>query len=98
MAVTLNHTIVHVHDKEKSSRFVAEILGLPAPTRFGAFWVVQLANGVSLDFLDAEGPVATQHYAFLISEPEFDAIFERIGDRGLAHWADPHRTKRGEIN
>jgi catechol 2,3-dioxygenase-like lactoylglutathione lyase family enzyme len=99
MSVTLNHTIVHSRDPEKSAKFLVEILGLPAPSRFGPFQVVELCNGVSLDFLDSgEGEIATQHYAFLVAEDEFEASFSRIRERGLRYWADPYRTKAGEIN
>lgn len=98
MTVQLNHTIVWCHDKQKSSAFMAEILGLPAPKAFHRFMVVELANGVSLDFSEDGDAVVVQHYAFLVSEPEFDAIFARIRDKGLDHWADPARTRPGEIN
>jgi hypothetical protein len=50
------------------------MLGRPAPTRLGYFDVVELDNGVSLDFADAEGPIRPQHYAFLINEADFDAV------------------------
>lgn len=99
MAVTLNHTIVHSRDRERSASFLVEILGLPAPSSFGPFRVVELANGVSLDFIEAgDHAIQTQHYAFLVGEDEFDKIFGRIRDRGLAYWADPHRSRPGEIN
>jgi catechol 2,3-dioxygenase-like lactoylglutathione lyase family enzyme len=98
MPVHLNHTIVRVRDKQESSTFLAEILGLPAPTSFGPFAVVQVDNDVSLDFADDHGDVHPQHYAFMVSESEFDEIFGRIKDRGLAHWADPGRSRPGEIN
>lgn len=99
MSIHLNHTIVHSRDKEQASRFLAEILGLPAPSQFGHFRVVELANGVSLDFADAgEQKIATQHYAFLVGEDEFDKSFARVRERGLTFWADPFRSKPGEIN
>jgi len=98
MAVQLNHTIVHVDDAQASATFLAEILGLPAPRRFGPFVVVDTGNGVSLDFIQSPAPRTTEHYAFLVSEPEFDAIFGRIRERGLAYWADPHARHPGEIN
>lgn len=98
MSVQLNHTIVHARDAAASARFVAGILGLPAPSRFGPFHVVEVANGVSLDFRDTDGPVAAQHYAFLISESEFDEIFGRIRAAGIDYWADPGRTRPGCIN
>jgi catechol 2,3-dioxygenase-like lactoylglutathione lyase family enzyme len=98
MSVQLNHTIVHARDSRAAARFVSEILGLPAPTRFGPFEVVQTANGVSLDFLDTDERFDPQHYAFLISEAEFDEIFARIRERGIPHWADPGKTRPGRIN
>jgi catechol 2,3-dioxygenase-like lactoylglutathione lyase family enzyme len=98
MAVEFNHTIVSSTDKEASSRFLAEILGLGAPGSYGPFAVVQLANGTSLDFADANGQVRTQHYAFLVSDAEFDQIQARIVERGLTYWADPFHRQEGEIN
>jgi len=74
------------------------MLGRPAPFRFGPFEVVELDNGVGLDFAKSEGPIQSQHYAFLISEPEFDAVLGRLIQRGLPHWADPARRRSGEIN
>lgn len=98
MSVQLNHTIVWCRDKHRSSGFMAEMLGLPEAKPFYHFMVVEMANGVSLDFFQKEGPVSAQHYAFLVSEPEFDAIYGRITDKGLDHWADPARTQPGRIN
>ena len=98
MSVELNHTIVHATDREASARFMAEVFGLGEPQAFGPFLVVGTANGVSLDYVQTAGPVSPQHYAFLVSEPEFDAIFGRVKARGLAYWADPMRTRPGEIN
>jgi catechol 2,3-dioxygenase-like lactoylglutathione lyase family enzyme len=97
MAVLLNHTIVPVADKEEAAGFLAEILGLGPPARVGPFVCVETANGVSLDFDDRFEPVRL-HYAFLVSEEEFDAIFERVIGRGLAYWADPGHTRPNEIN
>jgi catechol 2,3-dioxygenase-like lactoylglutathione lyase family enzyme len=98
MSVRLNHTIVWCRDQHVSATFLAETLGLAAPTRFGPFLVVEAANAVSLDFHEVDGVIESQHYAFLVSEEEFDAIFGRIADRGLAYWADPGKSRPGEIN
>ncbi len=97
MPVQLNHTIVAARDKRQSATFLAEILGVAAPTRYGPFLVVELDNGVSLDFADGGSP-HPQHYAFLVGEAEFDEIFERIRGRGLTYWADPFHHRPGEIN
>ena len=98
MAVQLNHTIVSVRDKHEAAAFLTEILGLPPHTTFGPFAVVELANGVSMDFADDHGEVVPRHYAFLVSEREFDEIFGRIKQRGLDFWADPGQKRPGEIN
>ncbi len=94
VGVELNHTIVRVRDKRESAQFLAEILGLGDPRPFGPFLVVQAGNNVSLDFADDHGPVSPQHYAFLVSESDFDQIFGRIRDRRLPHWADPANAGR----
>jgi Glyoxalase/Bleomycin resistance protein/Dioxygenase superfamily len=98
MSVKLNHTIVRVCDKHESATFLAEILGVPAPTSFGPFLIVQVDNDVSLDFADDHGPAAPQHYAFLVGETEFDEILGRIRERDLPHWADPSKKTPSEIN
>jgi hypothetical protein len=84
MAAELNHTIVWCRDKEQSSTFLANILGRPPPTPFLHFMVVELDNDVSLDFMEKEGNIALQHYAFLIGENDFDAVFARIHAEGLS--------------
>lgn len=98
MSIELNHTIVRVRDKRESAEFLTGILGLDDPKPFGPFLVVQAGNHVSLDFADDHGAPDGQHYAFLVSEPEFDQIFGRIRDRGLPYWADPRKQHPGEIN
>jgi catechol 2,3-dioxygenase-like lactoylglutathione lyase family enzyme len=98
VAVQLNHTIVRVRDKRESATFLTEILGLPEPTPFGPFLVVEVDNDVSLDFADDHGPAQPQHYAFLVTEDEFDEIFDRILRRGLQYWADPFKHRPGEFN
>jgi catechol 2,3-dioxygenase-like lactoylglutathione lyase family enzyme len=98
MAVQLNHTIVWCRDQKRSAAFMSEVFGLPKAERFGPFLVVDMANGVSLDYHDVDGDITSQHYAFLVSEDEFDAIFARVQERGLEYWADPMRSRPGEIN
>jgi len=98
MSIRLNHTIVHSRDKVESAAFLVEILGLPAPAPFGPFLTVQMDNEVTLDFYDAGREIAPQHYAFLVSEMEFDEILGRIRQRGLPFWADPHHHRANEIN
>jgi catechol 2,3-dioxygenase-like lactoylglutathione lyase family enzyme len=93
----LNHTIVNVPDQAASARFASEVLGLDPPSTFGPFLVVETGNGVSLDFMESDG-ADPQHYAFLVTEADFDDIFGRIRDQDIEHWADPGCTQPGEIN
>lgn len=98
MPVQLNHTIVPAQDKEVSARFLAEILGLSPPTPFGPFACVEMTNGVTLDYAHRPGPFEPHHYAFLVSEDEFDTIFARITERNVTYWADPGHTQEGVLN
>ena len=98
MTVELNHTIVAAHDKKASARFLADILGLEVSPPYGPFIPVAIPNGVTLDYMDTGGRIAPQHYAFLVSEEDFDEIFARVEAAGLTHWADPSHSRPGEIN
>jgi catechol 2,3-dioxygenase-like lactoylglutathione lyase family enzyme len=98
MTAQLNHTIVLCRDKAASARFLAEMLGRPEPASFGPFAVVEMDNGVSLDFMQTSETIRSQHYAFLISEADFDDVFGRIQAKKLDHWADPAQRRPGEIN
>jgi catechol 2,3-dioxygenase-like lactoylglutathione lyase family enzyme len=97
MTVRLNHTIVSARDKERTAIFLAELLGLPAPFMLGHFAVVQVGD-TSLDFVSTDEPIASRHFAFLVSETGFDEIFARIRERGMNYWADPFHREPGRIN
>ncbi len=95
----LNHHIVIASDPHASARFLADMLGLDDPVSLPPFVEVRTANGVSLDFMAAGAhDIVGQHYAFLVSEDEFDEIWGRIRERGLDFYADPHAHQKGEIN
>ena len=98
MSIELNHTIVHARDPRASATFLSEMLGRSPPVRFGPFWDVELDNGVTLAYIGADEHLTIEHYAFLVSEQDFDRIFERIQTRGLPYWADPAHQQPGSIN
>ena len=98
MSIDLNHTIVHARDPQASAAFLAELLGRGVPVRFGPFFGVELDNRVTLDFIQADQELIIEHYAFLVSEQEFDQIFGRIQARELPYWADPAHQQLGRIN
>src|ERR1051325_75642 len=99
MSVELNHTIVHSRDNRESAEFLAHILVLEVGAEWGPFVPVETSNKVTLDFatIPAES-IVVQHYAFLVSDEEFDAAFDRIKQGGIPYFADPHGKQPGEIN
>jgi catechol 2,3-dioxygenase-like lactoylglutathione lyase family enzyme len=98
MSAQLNHTIVWCRDKNRSAHFLVELLGLPAPVPFGPMLVVKFDNDVSLDYYDNDTPIASQHYAFLIGDDDFDRAFTRLRTNGQQWWADPGKQRPNEIN
>ncbi|ROQ63544.1 glyoxalase/bleomycin resistance protein/dioxygenase superfamily protein [Streptomyces sp. 840.1] len=99
MSVELNHTIVHARDNRESAEFLAGVLGLEIGQEWGPFIPLTTANGVTLDFATAPAESITpQHYAFLVSEAEFDTAYARIRELGAPYYADPHGRHPGEIN
>jgi catechol 2,3-dioxygenase-like lactoylglutathione lyase family enzyme len=98
MPVQLNHTIINAEDRDATADFLVDVLGLQPAGTYGPFRVVQVSNGVSLDVMQVPGPVHSQHYAFLVTEEEFDQIWDRIKERGLTFWADPFHSDEGRIN
>ncbi|MGW0704078.1 VOC family protein [Streptomyces sp. NPDC002867] len=98
MSVEFNHTIVFAKDNRESAAFLAHVLGLEVGQEWGPFIPLALSNGVTLDFATLGDEVPLQHYAFLVSEDEFDGIFRRIEEAGVTYFADPHGKRPGEIN
>ncbi len=97
MSVTLNHTIIHARDKEATATFLTELMGLAPHRRLAHFAVVQVGD-TSLDLIETDERIASRHFAFKVSEAEFDEILARIRQRGLSYWADPFHRQPGEIN
>ena len=98
MTITLNHTIVWARDKEGAARFFAEIFGLRFERLSGHFAPVRVNDTLTLDFADAKGTIAGQHYAFHVSDAEFDAILQRVKVAGLAFGSGPWSLEDGKLN
>lgn len=97
MAAKLDHMIVFARDRDVSAAYLAEMLGAPAPTKAGHFTQVPLDHGLTVDFMNASGNVSMQHYAFLVSEAQFDESFAKIKARNQTYWADPSRQRPNEV-
>jgi catechol 2,3-dioxygenase-like lactoylglutathione lyase family enzyme len=97
MSITLNHTIVHARDAAATAAFFSDLLGIAPAKRLGHFTIVQI-GATSLDLIETDEPISSRHFAFLVSEQEFDATFERIKERDITYWADPFRNQPERIN
>lgn len=98
MKPQLNHLIVWSRDRTAAATFFAEIMGMNGPTEFGHFTQVETGNGVTIDFADTTDEPNGMHLAFQVTERQFDQIYGRIVDGGIAHWADPRRSEPNVIN
>jgi catechol 2,3-dioxygenase-like lactoylglutathione lyase family enzyme len=78
-----------------TATYFTDVLGLEDAMQLGPFFVVAVSDSTTLDFVQADGPVSSVHFAFLVSEGEFDAIFARIVERDQRYWADPGRSEPG---
>lgn len=96
MSIELNHTIVPAHDPKASAQFLAGILGLPIDPPVARFTPITLANRATLDYLQSD-EFDSHHYAFLVSEEEFDVSFARIQATGITFFADPACSQAGQI-
>ncbi len=97
MAITLNHTIVPARDKEASAKLFADLFGLRYSGPVGHFAPVQVNETLTLDF-DNRERFEPHHYAFHVSEEEFDAIFGRVRAAGLTYGSGPFTAEDGQIN
>ena len=108
MTVRLDHTIVPAKDKIASARFFAEIFGLTVKPGQGHFAQVQVNESLTFDFGDEPEPWGgpgfdprtgqSHHYAFHVSEAEFEAIFTRVKAKGIPYGSGPHSHTDGQIN
>jgi catechol 2,3-dioxygenase-like lactoylglutathione lyase family enzyme len=97
MTIQLNHTIVPAHSKEESAQFFAEIFGVEYLGVTGYFAVVRVNPTLTFDFDDLTD-FDSHHYAFHVSDVEFDTIFARVRARGLTYGSGPSSTKDGQLN
>lgn len=98
MAITLNHTIVPARDKEHSARFFARIFGLEYEGLRGHFAPVQVNDTLALDFDNAAEPIPRHHYAFHVTDEEFDQIHERVKAEGLRYGSEPGAQDNMQLN
>ena len=98
MSIELNHTIVPSRDKDKAARFFARIFGLSYDGPHSHFAPVRLNDRLTLDFDNDDGDFEHHHYAFMVSEEDFDVIYGRIKDEGIVYGSGPYKDDNMEIN
>lgn len=97
MTIHLDHTIVPAHDKEASARFFAGIFGLEYKGPVSHFAPVRVNDSLTIDFDDC-ADFERHHYAFKVSEAEFDGIFARVRSESLAYGSGPRSAEDMQIN
>jgi catechol 2,3-dioxygenase-like lactoylglutathione lyase family enzyme len=98
MSITLNHTIVPARDKEASAKFFADLFGLPYEGHMGPFAVVRINDSLTFDFDERQGQFDWHHYAFHVSEEEFDDIFGRVKGAGIKYGSGPFSSQDMQIS
>jgi catechol 2,3-dioxygenase-like lactoylglutathione lyase family enzyme len=97
MTITLNHTIVPARDKQASAEFFARIFGLQVEEKHGHFAPVRVNDTLTLLF-DEDSSLESHHYAFHVSDAEFDKIFGRVRGAGLTYGSAPWSLDDGKLN
>jgi catechol 2,3-dioxygenase-like lactoylglutathione lyase family enzyme len=95
--ISLNHTIVPARDKEASAKFFADIFGLKYEGGTGHFAPVKVNDSLTMDFDNRDG-FESHHYAFMVSDDEFDQILNRVKSAGLPYGSGPQAKQDMEIN
>jgi len=99
MTIALDHTIVPARDRRASAELLAGLLDVPwALTGVGPFCPVYVSDSLTLDFDQAEGSFAVQHYCFRMDDATFDAVLGRLQERGIAYRSLPHGTVDMQVN
>jgi len=98
MTAHFNHTIIASTDASEMARFYLDLLEAEEAPSWGPFTNIQIAGGVLLQFATTPIEFPPQHYAYLLDDEHFDRAYAGIVDSHTEHWADPQRTRPGEIN
>ena len=97
MTITLNHTIVPARDKQAAAEFFARLFGLHVEGEHGHFAPVRVNDTLTLLF-DEDSSFESHHFAFHVSDAEFDQIFQRVRDAKLAYGSGPWGLEDGKLN
>lgn len=97
MEITLNHTIVPSYNNVESAEYYETIFGFEFVKEWGHFAVVKVNSTFTFDFL-TEAKFSSNHYAFKVSDQQFDEILGRIKAGDIQFGSQPNALDDGEIN
>ena len=97
MEITLNHIIVPSKNNVESAKFYERIFGFEFVKEWGHFAVVKVNSTLTLDF-DTQENFSTIHFAFKVSDQQFDEILERIKMEGISFGSGPRSRENGQVN
>lgn len=97
LTVILNHTIVPSRNQVAAAEWFAQIFGLESDLSKGHFAAVRLNETLTLLFA-SEATFDKHHYAFHVSDAEFDAILRRVKEKKLAFGSAPWTIDDGKLN
>ena len=97
MDITLNHTIIASHNHVEGARFYQRIFGFEFVKQWGHFVVVKVNDTLTLDFMNQDA-FSASHYAFKVSEQQFDEILSRLTEDKVVIGSGPQSLEDGQIN
>lgn len=97
MAFKLDHTEVPSLDRAATAQWFAEVFGLEVGPPQGRFARVQMSDTLTLDFADHAEAWKRNHYAFYITDAEFDATLARVKEKGVKFGDGPHNYENGGV-
>ena len=97
MAITLDHLIVPSRNQVQGAKFLAGLLDVPWSEKQGNFSPVYVNEALTVDFHTRE-VAGSNHYAFSVSDAEFDAIFGRIKAQGIPYRSRPRAENDFQVN
>ena len=96
MAIRLDHLIVPSRNQVQGAKFLAGLLDAPWAEKQGTFSPVYVNETLTVDFADRDR-FESHHFAFSVSDAEFDAIFGRIKAAGIPYRSRPRSENDFQI-
>ena len=97
MSIILNHIVVPARSKHEAAVWFSHAFGLERSELEGHFAGVQVNQTLTFLFAD-ESSFSRGHYAFQVSDEEFDSILNRIKAEKTTIGSTPGTPEDGKLN